>query len=188
MRLRSQRSVLNDPGAFQAFYAANREPLLRFYVRRVYDPEIALDLCADAFAQAFIDRSRFRGTGSREAMAWLYAIANGRLVDYYRRGFAERKALDRLGIQLPPPAADELARVEELVDLAGARCLIRGGLEQLDSGQRKALRLRIVEERPYSEVASGLGVSEQTARSRVSRALKALGDVVQLDATTREMT
>jgi DNA-directed RNA polymerase specialized sigma24 family protein len=36
------------------------------------------------------------------------------------------------------------------------------------------LQLRVVEERPYAQVAAALGVSEQTARARVSRALAAM--------------
>jgi RNA polymerase sigma-70 factor (ECF subfamily) len=37
-----------------------------------------------------------------------------------------------------------------------------------------AIELRIVRELPYPEVAAELGVSEQTARARVSRGLRAL--------------
>jgi RNA polymerase sigma-70 factor (ECF subfamily) len=185
MRLR--HSAISDGEAFKAFYVAERESLLRFFATRVYDPELALDLCAEVFAQAYIDRSRFRGSGSSEASAWLYSIGNGRLVDYYRKGTSERKALTRLRIELPAPHADELARVEELVDLDAARSLIRDGLAELSDEQRLALRLRIVEERPYQEVASGLGVSEQTARARVSRALAALSQAIQLDPAIKEM-
>jgi len=44
----------------------------------------------------------------------------------------------------------------------------------LNAGQRQAVQLRVVEERPYDEVALALGISEQTARARVSRGLRAL--------------
>jgi len=43
------------------------------------------------------------------------------------------------------------------------------GLQQSD---REALELRVVEDRPYSEVASRLGCTQQAARLRVSRALR----------------
>lgn len=184
--MRSRDSKISDGEGFKAFYAAEREPLLRFFARRVYDPELALDLCSEVFAQAFIDRSRFRGSGPDEARAWLYSIAHGRLADYYRRGTAQRKALRRLRIELPAPHADELARVEQLLDLDAARSMIRDGLRELSEDQRVALMLRIVEERPYGEVASGLGVSEQTARARVSRALGALSKAIQLDPAIQE--
>ncbi len=40
--------------------------------------------------------------------------------------------------------------------------------------QREALRLRVIEGRPYPVVAEQLAISEPTARKRVSRALRHL--------------
>jgi RNA polymerase sigma-70 factor, ECF subfamily len=54
------------------------------------------------------------------------------------------------------------------------RDLVTEQLATLVSDQREVLRLRIVEERPYAEIASMLGISPQTARARTSRALRAL--------------
>ena len=47
-------------------------------------------------------------------------------------------------------------------------------LEQLPGDQRAAVRARVLEERSYEDVASHLGVSEATARKRVSRGLATL--------------
>jgi RNA polymerase sigma-70 factor (ECF subfamily) len=47
-------------------------------------------------------------------------------------------------------------------------------LEELPGDQREAIRLRVVDERPYDEVAAVLGINEATARARVSRGLRAL--------------
>ena len=52
-------------------------------------------------------------------------------------------------------------------------------LRRLSNAQRRALELRIVQERPYSEVASALGISELAARTRVSRGLKALSAALE---------
>lgn len=184
--MRSRDSIIAEGEAFLAFYGAEREPLLRYFARRVYDAELALDLCSEVFAQAFLDRRKLRATDIHGARAWLYSIARTRLTDYFRKGDAERKALRRLRIELPAPHADELARVEQLADLDSARVVIRDGLLQLSADHRAALELRVVEERPYEEIAASLGISEQTARSRVSRALGALSESIQLDPTTLE--
>ena len=45
---------------------------------------------------------------------------------------------------------------------------------RLGTEQRDILRLRVVEGRTYAEVAVELGISEDNARARVSRALRAL--------------
>ena len=47
-------------------------------------------------------------------------------------------------------------------------------IASLPAKQRLALQLRVVEERGYDEVAAALGVDEQAARARVSRALRGL--------------
>ena len=52
-------------------------------------------------------------------------------------------------------------------------------LGALSGGHQHALRLRIVEERPYEEVASLLGITEPTARARVARGLRALTSAVE---------
>jgi RNA polymerase sigma-70 factor (ECF subfamily) len=51
---------------------------------------------------------------------------------------------------------------------------LRAEVSELSPAHRDALRLRIVEELPYPEVARRLEISEPAARARVSRALRAL--------------
>lgn len=186
--MRARATPFDQPEVFRSFYAERREPLLRFFAQRVYDPQLALDLCSETFAQAFLKRHRFRGSIGADATAWLYAIANRRLIDYYRKGEAEKKALKRLGIELAPAGRDELDRVEELADLGAARAAIRDGFQRLSRDEQLALKLRIVEERSYQDVASGLGVSVPAARTRVSRALRALRQSVEMELPSREMT
>ena len=176
--LRSKR-YLSEPDSFRTFYEDNYESLLRHFARQVYDPQLAMDLCAETFARAFAARRRFRGQDERAARSWLQAIAGSLLTDYFRRGYAERRALERLGIELEPAEAAELSRVEEMADLAGARRAIQRALLSLTPDAQLALRLRVIDERPYVEVAAALGISEQTARARVSRALRALSQSVQ---------
>ncbi|HEY3774967.1 MAG TPA: sigma factor-like helix-turn-helix DNA-binding protein [Solirubrobacteraceae bacterium] len=52
---------------------------------------------------------------------------------------------------------------------------------------RDALRLRVVEERPYPEVARVLGISEQAARARVSRGLRSLRSVLEAAPSREEL-
>jgi len=163
-----------DAHAISRLYEAHAEALLGFFMRRTYQPEASMDLLAETFACAFGDRRRFRGSGEREELAWLYSIARHRMIDFARRGKVERAAIARLGFHRRELTDTEYERVEELAGLEHVRERIALGLEALDHGQRRALELRIVQERPYTEVAEALGVSEQTARARVSRAVGAL--------------
>jgi RNA polymerase sigma-70 factor (ECF subfamily) len=74
---------------------------------------------------------------------------------------------------------DDIAEIEERAGLADLRARVRAELERLSAEQREALRLRVVEERSYEEVADALGISEQAARARVSRGLRALAQSLE---------
>jgi RNA polymerase sigma-70 factor, ECF subfamily len=161
-------------------YDRHAEALLAFLARRTYDPEAAVDLLAETFAAAFEDRQQFRGYGDRSARAWLYGIARHQLTDYFRHGQAEQRALARLGIDRRPLTDTEYDRIEELAASQELRDRVADELTTLPSDQRDAVRLRVVEEQTYESLARLLGISEQTARARVSRGLRALRGTMDL--------
>jgi RNA polymerase sigma-70 factor (ECF subfamily) len=161
---------------FSALYAEQAEPILVYLAKRCLDPEVAVDLMAETFAQAFANRRGYRGTTDGEASAWVFAIARHQLADYFRRGKVRHEAVRRLGITIPGLADDEHTRIEELADLRRIRSTLAEHFERLSTDQQRAVRLRVIEEMPYPEVARRLGVSEDTARARVSRGLRRLGN------------
>jgi DNA-directed RNA polymerase specialized sigma24 family protein len=95
VRLRVEQGCLTrmrlDADAIARLYDAHADALLGFFVKRTYQPEVAMDLVADTFAAAFADRRRFDGSGDEAATAWLYGIARHRLADFLRRGKIERQ-------------------------------------------------------------------------------------------------
>jgi RNA polymerase sigma-70 factor (ECF subfamily) len=167
---------LTDSAAFSVFYRAHARRLLVFFTRRTFDAEAALDLTAETFAAAFASRRGFRGATDQEAGGWLFAIARRQLARYFDAGAASRELVSRLGVETPVAAGAELERIEEMAGLATLRAALRDQLVALDEGQRQALWLRVVDEQPYARVAQQLGISEQAARARVSRALRTLGE------------
>jgi len=187
-RARRDRDVFAAlAGEFPAFYRAKSPVILRFFARRVFEPETAVDLTAETFAQALLSRRRFRGTTEAELEAWVWAIARAELSRYLRRGKAERKALERLGAEVPPLTEDDLSRIEKLASLADLRAVVTDALATLGAGQREALRMRVVEERPYPAIAATLGVSEAVVRARVSRGLAALAESMEQSPTAEEL-
>jgi RNA polymerase sigma factor (sigma-70 family) len=67
--------------------------------------------------------------------------------------------------------------VEVARDLTAER--VAAAFDELAPDQRDALRLRVIDERSYPDLAVALGVSEQTARARVARALRRIADAVE---------
>jgi len=180
------KSSVDEPQAFGPFYECFFDRILSYLARRVYDAETALDLTAETFAQAYLSRGRFRGTTAAEAEAWLYRIAQRKLSRYFRRSAVEGRAMRRLGVQAPRIDDDRRARIEELAELDGLRAILRDALLEISPDQGEAVRLRALEELPYAEVARRLGISEQAARARVSRGLKALANALDKSTTAQE--
>jgi RNA polymerase sigma factor (sigma-70 family) len=159
-----------------AAYRRDARRLLLWLTRRTYDAQLAVDLVGETYARALESRRRYTGDpADAEALAaWTWGIARNVLQDALRRGRAERRALRRLGAQPPLLEPLELRRIEELAELGSLRAALAGALEDLSPQQRDAVRLRVVDELAYPVVASRLGITEQAARARVSRALRVL--------------
>lgn len=168
--LRASRA---DAAAFRAFYDRWSEPVLAFFQRRVGEPQLALDLTAETFATVFEKRTAFRWRGTSPG-AWVFGIARNVLRRYFRTQAIQRRAIDRLGVQLP--AYDDLAlrRVEELVDNAEMRRLVQVALADAKPSDRQILELRFVEGRPFDEIARVLGCTVNAARVRCHRAVTRL--------------
>jgi RNA polymerase sigma-70 factor (ECF subfamily) len=155
-------------------YREHARALLVYCARRTYDADIALDLVAETFAVAFEQRASCQADEAEGRAAWLYGIARHLVAGFWRRGAAEQRAVRRLGVELRDLSAEERERVEELADLQAGRRDVAARLGRLGDEQREAIRLRVVEEYDYAEIANRLAVSEQVVRARVSRGLRRL--------------
>jgi RNA polymerase sigma factor (sigma-70 family) len=175
---------LTTPEGFVALYRREADLVLRFCARRVLDPETAVDLCAETFAQAFRSRRGFRGATEIEARAWLLTIARRQVARYLKKGALDRRARDAIGLQTPRLQDGDAEEIEQRAGLAPLRQALAEELSRLGGDEREALRLRVVEDLPYPQVASSLGVTEATARARVSRELRALAAALELRPLT----
>jgi RNA polymerase sigma factor (sigma-70 family) len=159
-----------DDAAFAVFYRRHLDAVVAFLRRRVPAPEQAFDLAAETFAVIALRPGEFRGEGA--ATAWMYGIARNVLRESLRRGRIEDAARRRLALDPLSLTDDDLAAVDERA-AAGAQPL-RAALDALPAGTREALLARIVEERPYPEIAAQLECSEHVVRQRVHRGLARL--------------
>jgi RNA polymerase sigma factor (sigma-70 family) len=170
---------MDDADAFSELYEQEGEAVLVFLTRRTLDVELALDLTAETFAIALTSWAKLRSLREEQRRAWLFTVAGRRFSRYLRRASVERKVIRRLGIEVPTASQEDIALVERRAGLGELRAALGRELGLLSREQREALNLRVVEERPYDEVAARLGVSEQAARARVSRGLRALAQTLE---------
>lgn len=155
------QSAKTDPAAFAEFYEQYAQRVMAFLLRRIFEPEVALDLTAETFATALLHRHDFRGTTEEEERAWLFAIARSQLSHYLRRGQVERRAVRRLGIMIGHMEPDEIARIEEQAGVAALRPRLIAALDALPQEQRRAVELRVVHELDYEHVAAEIKTSQE---------------------------
>jgi RNA polymerase sigma factor (sigma-70 family) len=177
---RHPRPLRLDAGEFATLYEHHAAELLGFFARRTYDPDVAVDLLAETFAVAFRDRRQFHGDDLIAARAWIYGVARHRLALFFRRGRVERRAVARLGVERRALSAAEYDRIEELAASRELREALSVEFDGLAAEQQEVLRLRVVEGMPYAQVAQQLGISEENARARASRALRTLRESAAL--------
>ncbi|HEV2944971.1 MAG TPA: sigma-70 family RNA polymerase sigma factor [Solirubrobacteraceae bacterium] len=179
---------MDDADAFSELYRGEAESVLIFLTRRTFDAEIAVELTAETFAIALCSWGKLRGLAPEPQRAWLFTVARRRLARYVRRAGVERRAIERLGIEVPSASHDDLLVIEQRAGLADLRVALGRELARLSAGQRQALSMRVVQERPYAEIAELLGVSEDTVRARVSRGLRRLNRGLEQHQATPEGT
>jgi RNA polymerase sigma-70 factor (ECF subfamily) len=166
---------------FSRLYRRHAQSLLVFFQRRVDDPELATDLMADTFTIALDRREQFRGSTEEELSGWLWSIARSTLREHERRGEAARRGARRLGAERRALGDREIERIEELAERAQLREAAARRLGELPVEQREAVRLRVLEDMPYEQVAARLGLSVEATRMRVSRALRQLAEELKDD-------
>jgi RNA polymerase sigma factor (sigma-70 family) len=146
---------LSEPRAFVAVFDRHFDAI-HGYLRRRVGKEIADELAAETFAQAFEHRKRY-DLRRPDARPWLYGIAHNLLRHHYRDEERALRAYARsvdLNASEPPVPSSEIATL----------------LAELSSDERDVLLLVAWAELEYAEVAEALGIPVGTVRSRLNRA------------------
>ena len=157
-----------DGAAFAVFYRRHVPMVLAYLLRQTRNRETAADLAAEVFAAILLAAGRY-SEQHESAAPWVLAIARNKLLMSLRRGRVEAQARQRLGFQAVTIEDEDLDRLERIA-LAGGGRLVQL-LDSLPEDERVAVRSRVVDERPYGEIAGELRCSEMVVRKRVSRGL-----------------
>ena len=163
---------LDDPDAFAELYDRHVRAIFAWSSARVGDH--AADLTAEVFALAWQSRKRFRDEHHGSGLPWLYGIALNVLRSSLRKRRIELGARERLGLPLSVAHVDYEA-VDDRLSFPSA--VVRA-FADLPDADRELLVLRLVEERPYKEIADRLQCTPVAARLRVSSSLRRLNFVL----------
>jgi RNA polymerase sigma-70 factor (ECF subfamily) len=159
------RSQLGDEAAFEELLELHGPRLLLFAQRMMQSsPESVADVIQEIWVAIYRALPRLRDAS--KFRPWTFRIARDRIYrEYRRRNEPVQPADDEQLAELPEPAElDSTIDSEEL-----HRCL---GL--ISPEHREALVLRFFEEMSYEDIASTIGGSVGTVRSRIHYGKEAL--------------
>jgi len=168
------KAARQDPQAFREFYDRYAVWIRSWFLRHTGSEPASLDLTAETFAQAWHASRRFRDLADGSGAPWLFGIARNLLRQYHKHNRIESAARARMGMPVPFAECEDYERVDERNEANALAPLLRRAVRALPREQRRALELRVIQQLPYEEVAGVLGCSQNAARLRVSRALRAL--------------
>ena len=168
------KAARHEPQAFREFYDRYAVWMRAWLLRQAGSDSAALDLTAETFAQAWHASRRFKDMTDGSGAPWLFGIARNLVRQYHKHNRIETAARARLGLPLAYAECEDFERVDERISAHALGPALRLAMRALPKEQRRALELRVIEQLDYDEVAGRLGCSQNAARLRVSRGLRAL--------------
>ncbi len=158
-----------DEAAFRELVSRHADVVYASALRQVSSPDLAQDIAQTVFTDLARKAQPLAGTLSGDAslLGWLYRstrfLALNQLRDDRRRQARERQAMEHF--DSATDTAPEWERVQPVLDEAMA---------DLSDEDRDALLLRFFKNRDFRAIGTALGVSDDAAQKRVSRALERL--------------
>ncbi len=149
--------------------------MLLWFYRLSGDAEVAAELLQETWSRALAAIDGYRGELGRDAELWLWGIARRVAGEHERGSERERRTWARLGRRRLALTDEDIERIEDAAARDQLRTTVKRRLDELPQAQREAVRMHVICELSYEEVAARSGTSEQNARTRVSRALRRLG-------------
>jgi len=154
-----------DPRKFDALYLAFIDDIYRFVYYKTSAKETAEDITSQVFMQALEHIHNFHYTPGARFSSWLYAIARNKVIDHYRR---QRDTVDLETIEPLPAPETTTEQVDQHINQERVHAL----LQQLPPADQEILRLRLWQDKSYTEIAQILASNAVAVRARYSRAVK----------------
>jgi RNA polymerase sigma-70 factor, ECF subfamily len=160
-----------DDRPFREIFRRHQQMVWRVCYSIVQNPQDAEDLTQEVFVRVHHNLHRFEGRSSLKT--WLYRIAFNTSHNELRRR-ARSPELEEHSVEDLAEFLPEEYNLEEywLLELRNER--LRQAVLSLTAEQQELIRLRDVEQRPYTEIAEMQEISLSAAKMRVQRARLAL--------------
>ncbi|HSG44424.1 MAG TPA: RNA polymerase sigma factor [Anaerolineales bacterium] len=169
-----RRSKNGDMAAWEPLVRAHQKAVFRFAYLLLGDPDDAEDVAQETFLRAWKYLERFDAT--RPLRPWLLSITSNLASNWRRSAGRYISALTRSFRNEPVPDSIEEKSTQRVQadDLWEA-------VRSLKDGDQQVVYLRYFLDLSVVETADALQIAEGTVKSRLSRALKKLQNIIQDD-------
>lgn len=162
------RIARGDEVAMAELYRAYARRVYAYALNHLHDPDLAEEVAADTLYEVWRRPDAWRGEA--RFSTWLIGIARHKWIDALRSRAAPMDDLDDLAETLPDPAPDAFDRLCD----ARRRAAVSNCLARLPRHQRDAIHLVLYQGMTMAEVARIQGIPENTAKTRVFHARRAI--------------
>ncbi len=184
MRAVERLQVGEDPEAdFRLLYENYFHSLQRFFARKGFAPEDALDLTQETLLGIYKSVRDFRHEARFET--WLYRVATTTYLKRLRTGSAAKRS----GVETPlddvAPAHEPATPSEDQLEVVlddERRQAMREAIEELPEKMRKCLTLRIYQELSYREIATVMKLKINTVKAHLFQAKEKLRDKLMIES------
>jgi RNA polymerase sigma-70 factor, ECF subfamily len=175
------RCAEGDQAACAELVAEHQRMVYQLAFHLLGDREEALDLSQDVFMRVFRTLPQFRGHS--QLRTWIYRIvvnhARNRQRWWRRRHRASQVSLDQHLATHAEPSGNPQVAPDNVFAQKRLASQLRRALDALPFDQRSVVVLREIDGLSYDEIAFSLGLTLGTVKSRLTRARRALRDVLQ---------
>lgn len=166
-----RRAQQGETAAFGILYERHRMSIYRYIAYRTERQDVADDLTAEVFLNAWRALPRYQDRGA-SVRAWLLRLAHNEVVDHYRTRRPET-ALTEDG-----PGVPALHGPEGALELKVEQAALLAALRLLGDEARQLILLRFVERLSFEEIGEVLGKQSNACRQLQHRALARLRAVL----------
>lgn len=154
-----------DCKAYEDFLLQIADVLKSYLGKRISEIEIVDDVLQESLLS--IHNARHTYTGAGPIGPWIYAIANHRMIDFYRR----MRRIQRIEI---PSDEDFMEGIQHSDHKPNTKSSIVDLLNELPEKQRRIIQLLKIDDLSVKEVSSKLGISESLVKVTAFRGYEAL--------------
>jgi RNA polymerase sigma factor (sigma-70 family) len=165
LTLKIATSSKEQSKALELFYNETVQKVFSFCRKKGLNPQDAEDIVQIVYSQIYHKRDKYNPEYS--PLAWLFIITKSESKDYRKKSAIYGDYLKDFGLflDLSQSASENPITNERSREL---------DLTALSDKEKLALQLRYFDEKEFSEIAGGLGLTETNVRKIISRAIQKL--------------